>query len=136
MSTVIGSEHWKVCMVSPLIHWWVNSSFPIPTCNYNREPTPIRQTKGTPPNGTRACDSSSRISKTPMKTGRQDTSGLSSLTFIETYSKGVFTYPGTLADPKGKLRLLYEAFPLAFLVEAAGGRASNGSQDILDLLPV
>ena len=45
-------------------------------------------------------------------------------------------YPGTLADPKGKLRLLYEAFPLAFLVEAAGGRASNGSQDILDYMPV
>ena len=49
---------------------------------------------------------------------------------------GIFMYPGTLADPKGKLRLLYEAFPLAFLVEAAGGRASNGSLDILDLQPV
>ncbi len=48
---------------------------------------------------------------------------------------GVFLYPGTLSNPKGKLRLLYEAFPLAFLVEAAGGRASNGEQDILDLLP-
>lgn len=48
---------------------------------------------------------------------------------------GVFLYPGTLSNPKGKLRLLYEAFPLAFLVEAAGGRASNGTQDILDLLP-
>ena len=44
-------------------------------------------------------------------------------------------YPGTLSDPKGKLRLLYEAFPMAFLVEAAGGRASNGTKDILDLLP-
>jgi fructose-1,6-bisphosphatase I len=48
---------------------------------------------------------------------------------------GVFLYPGTLSNPKGKLRLLYEAFPLAFLVEAAGGRASNGSKDILDLVP-
>ncbi len=48
---------------------------------------------------------------------------------------GIFLYPGTLSNPKGKLRLLYEAFPLAFLVEAAGGRASNGKQDILDLLP-
>ena len=44
-------------------------------------------------------------------------------------------YPGTLADPKGKLRLLYEAFPGIF-GRAAGGRASNGSQDILDLVPV
>jgi fructose-1,6-bisphosphatase I len=48
---------------------------------------------------------------------------------------GVFLYPGTLSNPRGKLRLLYEAFPLAFLVEAAGGRASNGSKDILDLVP-
>ena len=49
---------------------------------------------------------------------------------------GIFMYPGTLSNPKGKLRLLYEAFPLAFLVEAAGGKASNGKQDILDLLPI
>ena len=48
---------------------------------------------------------------------------------------GVFLYPGTLSNPKGKLRLLYEAFPLAFLVEAAGGRASDGTKDILDLVP-
>lgn len=48
---------------------------------------------------------------------------------------GVFLYPGTLSNPKGKLRLLYEAFPLAFLVEAAGGRASDGTKNILDLVP-
>jgi fructose-1,6-bisphosphatase I len=45
---------------------------------------------------------------------------------------GVFLYPGTPAAPKGKLRLLYEAFPLAFLVEKAGGRATDGRVDILD----
>ena len=44
-------------------------------------------------------------------------------------------YPGTLSDPSGKLRLLYEAFPLAFMVEAAGGKASNGTINILDLIP-
>lgn len=49
---------------------------------------------------------------------------------------GVFLYPGTNSTPKGKLRLLYEAFPIAFLAEAAGGKASNGTIDILDLLPV
>lgn len=49
---------------------------------------------------------------------------------------GVFLYPATTSDPKGKLRLLYEAFPMAFLVEAAGGKASNGHTDILDLVPV
>jgi len=48
---------------------------------------------------------------------------------------GVFLYPPTAASPKGKLRILYEAFPLAFLAEAAGGTASNGHRRILDLQP-
>jgi len=48
---------------------------------------------------------------------------------------GVFLYPATQENPEGKLRLLYEAFPLAFVVEAAGGAASNGSQRILDVAP-
>lgn len=48
---------------------------------------------------------------------------------------GVFLYPGTTSSPQGKLRLLYEAFPMAFLAEAAGGKASNGATDILDLVP-
>ncbi len=46
---------------------------------------------------------------------------------------GVFLYPSTAASPQGKLRLLYEAFPLAFLCEAAGGSASDGRRRILDL---
>jgi fructose-1,6-bisphosphatase I len=37
--------------------------------------------------------------------------------------------------PEGKLRLLYESAPLAFLMEQAGGRASTGTQDILDVVP-
>jgi fructose-1,6-bisphosphatase I len=49
---------------------------------------------------------------------------------------GVFLYPGTKATPKGKLRLLYEAFPMAFIAEAVGGAASNGIKPILDLIPV
>jgi fructose-1,6-bisphosphatase I len=48
---------------------------------------------------------------------------------------GVFMYPGTLDKPKGKLRLLYECNPLAFIVEVAGGRATNGKQRILDVKP-
>lgn len=48
---------------------------------------------------------------------------------------GVFLYPGTLQKPEGKLRLLYESAPLAFLIEQAGGRASNGIEDILDVVP-
>ncbi len=46
---------------------------------------------------------------------------------------GIFLYPATKSSPKGKLRLMYEAFPLAFLAEAAGGRATNGRERILDL---
>jgi fructose-1,6-bisphosphatase I len=48
---------------------------------------------------------------------------------------GLFLYPATTTNPRGKLRLMYEAFPLAFLAEAAGGAATNGAQRILDLVP-
>jgi fructose-1,6-bisphosphatase I len=48
---------------------------------------------------------------------------------------GVFFYPATAKEPSGKLRLLYEAFPLAFLVERAGGAATDGRQRILDISP-
>ncbi len=47
---------------------------------------------------------------------------------------GVFLYPGTVKKPEGKLRLLYESAPLAYLIEQAGGRASTGTQDILDVV--
>jgi fructose-1,6-bisphosphatase I len=48
---------------------------------------------------------------------------------------GVFAYPVDSKSPKGKLRLLYEAAPMAFICEAAGGAASDGSRRILDLEP-
>ncbi len=48
---------------------------------------------------------------------------------------GVFLYPPTLKQPKGKLRLLYEANPLAFIAEQAGGMAIGGSGRILDIEP-
>ncbi len=48
---------------------------------------------------------------------------------------GVFFYPADKKSPKGKLRLLYEAFPLAYLVECAGGAATDGKTRILDLVP-
>jgi fructose-1,6-bisphosphatase I len=48
---------------------------------------------------------------------------------------GVFAYPANAKAPKGKLRLLYEANPLAFIVEQAGGLATDGHQRILDLQP-
>lgn len=48
---------------------------------------------------------------------------------------GIFLYPGSIKKPSGKLRLLYEASPLAAVVEAAGGKATNGKQRILDIQP-
>lgn len=48
---------------------------------------------------------------------------------------GVFIYPTTSQSPKGKLRLLYECNPLAFIVEQAGGKATDGFGRILDIQP-
>ncbi|REJ85312.1 MAG: class 1 fructose-bisphosphatase [Bacteroidetes bacterium] len=48
---------------------------------------------------------------------------------------GIFVYPSTLKSPKGKLRLLYECNPLAFIIEQAGGKASDGFRRILDVQP-
>ena len=48
---------------------------------------------------------------------------------------GSDTNPGTKDKPKGKLRLLYECNPLAFITEVAGGKATNGVQRILDVQP-
>jgi fructose-1,6-bisphosphatase I len=48
---------------------------------------------------------------------------------------GVFLYPGTEQKPEGKLRLLYESAPLAFLIEQAGGKATTGIQEIMDVVP-
>ncbi len=48
---------------------------------------------------------------------------------------GIFMYPGMTDKPNGKLRLLYECNPFAFIVEVAGGKATNGTQPILDVQP-
>ena len=47
----------------------------------------------------------------------------------------IYIYPGDNKNPNGKLRLLYEAAPLAFVAEQAGGAASNGRQRIMELAP-
>lgn len=48
---------------------------------------------------------------------------------------GVFMYPADSRSPKGKLRLMYECNPVAFITEAAGGRATDGKQRILEIVP-
>ncbi len=50
-------------------------------------------------------------------------------------SGGIFLYPADTKNPHGKLRLLYEAAPLALVVEQAGGAATDGRREILDVAP-
>jgi fructose-1,6-bisphosphatase I len=49
---------------------------------------------------------------------------------------GVFIYPGTSKTPQGKLRLMYECNPMAYVLEKAGGAGSTGKQRILEVVPV
>jgi len=48
---------------------------------------------------------------------------------------GIFTYPALINEPKGKLRLLFEVGPMAFIAEKAGGAATDGKNRILDIIP-
>ncbi|HEX5169394.1 MAG TPA: class 1 fructose-bisphosphatase [Cyclobacteriaceae bacterium] len=48
---------------------------------------------------------------------------------------GIYIYPGTSKDPKGKLRLMYECNALAFIAEQAGGKATDGVKRIMTILP-
>jgi len=48
---------------------------------------------------------------------------------------GIYTYPGSMKKPEGKLRLLFEANPLGFIITQAGGRITDGKQNILDIMP-
>lgn len=47
---------------------------------------------------------------------------------------GFFTYPGNKTNPYGKIRLLYEAYPFAYIFKIGGGESSNGSINLLDVL--
>ena len=48
---------------------------------------------------------------------------------------GIFMYPGDTKHPNGKLRLMYECNPVSFIIEQAGGKASNGEKRMLDIRP-
>lgn len=48
---------------------------------------------------------------------------------------GIYMYPSTIGSPKGKLRLLFECNPLAFIAEQAGGKASDGQMPIMEIEP-
>lgn len=78
-----------------------------------------------------------------LKYGRQESGGMSARyigSLVADFHRdllygGVFLYPPTDRAPEGKLRLLYEAAPLALIAEHAGGYASDGKGPILDLVP-
>ncbi|KAJ9049062.1 Fructose-1,6-bisphosphatase [Entomophthora muscae] len=48
---------------------------------------------------------------------------------------GIFAYPSDSKSKDGKLRILYECFPMAFILEQAGGRATSGKERMLDVIP-
>lgn len=48
---------------------------------------------------------------------------------------GIFGYPGDTSNPTGKLRLLYEAAPMSFILEQAGGKATTGTERVMDINP-
>jgi len=48
---------------------------------------------------------------------------------------GIFMYPATTDAPSGKLRLLYECIPMAYIMTQAGGAATTGKEDVLDVVP-
>jgi len=49
---------------------------------------------------------------------------------------GIFAYPSDKKNPEGKLRLMYECNPMAFIIEQAGGKSSDGKQSILNVQPI
>jgi fructose-1,6-bisphosphatase I len=59
---------------------------------------------------------------------------ISDVNQILTYG-GIFAYPDLISSPNGKLRVLFEAHPVAYIIESAGGLSSNGDVSILDLSP-
>jgi fructose-1,6-bisphosphatase I len=78
--------------------------------------------------------------KTPDKTSGRPYSGRYVGSLVADFhrnllSGGIFLYPADRKSPDGKLRLLYEANPLALISEQAGGGASNGRQRILEIVP-
>lgn len=48
---------------------------------------------------------------------------------------GIYVYPSTTTDPEGKLRLLYECNPIAFIAEQAGGLATTGVERVMEIQP-
>lgn len=94
--------------------------------NYNRMPEGLRQY-------VRYCQENDKATNRPY-TARYIGSLVAD--FHRNLLKGgIYVYPGIPSHPQGKLRLLYEANPMAFLMEQAGGKASDGFRRILEIEP-
>lgn len=94
--------------------------------NYNRMPEGLRQY-------VRYCQEQDKATRRPY-TARYIGSLVAD--FHRNLLKGgIYVYPGIPSHPQGKLRLLYEANPMAFLMEQAGGRASDGFRRIMEIEP-
>ncbi|HJR76511.1 MAG TPA: class 1 fructose-bisphosphatase [Nitrospiraceae bacterium] len=80
-----------------------------------------------------------RLKKMDKKAGRPYSGRYSGCLVADVHrmllSGGIYLYPGETNKPEGKIRLLYEANPLALVVEQAGGKASTGTTRILDVQP-
>ena len=85
------------------------------------------------PSGERRADPSLADFKTPY--GSRYVGSLVADAHRTLIKGGIFAYPADTKSPNGKLRLLYEANPMAFLFEQAGGAATNGKDRILDIVP-
>jgi len=48
---------------------------------------------------------------------------------------GIFMYPKDTKSPGGKLRVLYECFPMSYIIEHAGGKSSTGTKRVLEIVP-
>lgn len=75
-----------------------------------------------------------------LRAGREESTGRYIGSLVADFHRnllkgGVYLYPGEAKHPEGKIRLLYEAAPLGKLVTMAGGKASTGRQNILDIIP-
>lgn len=106
----------------------------------NRENIQIDQESGYfAPGNLRACSSNSGYKKLVQHwidseyTLRYSGGMVPDVNHIFVKKSGIFAYPKSKDAPEGKLRLLYECGPMAYLVTNAGGKASNGYSDILDL---
>jgi fructose-1,6-bisphosphatase I len=102
------------------------STYSINEANYNSFPEGVKQY-------IKYCQQEDKATRRPFST--RYVGSLVADVHRNMINGGIFIYPGTLKNPNGKLRLLYECIPMGYIVEQAGGRASDGFHRIMDIEP-